>query len=229
MMIRPSQTVPSAWEKHLPTPLAGVERCSQFGFGTAAFLGRWDGSGSRTGQRFQFAEQLHVDVELGQTPLVAGLRLGADQRLRRTDSDRDVCQVALVVVDLPVQVLTQILAARKAVDLLVRVLQERNQFAAVGTPAVDVGLASPIGGRLGLGRGAGPQFPQAMVPQPVPGRLGTRVGGNVRRQRLHGGDQHRVQAVAFGIGQDPRTKRSRRAVSPMAANARNTRSTMPVR
>ena len=175
------------------------------------------------GQRFQFAEQLRVDVELGEAAFVAGLRLGADERLRRAARTVTCVRSHWCRVDLPVQVLTQFLAARKAVDLLVRVLQERDQFAAVGAPAVDGRLTSPILGRLRLGRGAGPAVPpgndRAAGPKPL--------GHTSRRPGPQAASSRRESAPRAGrsVSRSARTratKRSRPAVSPIAANARRT-------
>ena len=53
-----------------------------------------------------------------------------------------------MLVDLPVQVLTEVLAAREAVDLLVWISQELGQLLAVSAFAVDLRVSGPIGRRL---------------------------------------------------------------------------------
>ncbi|MFO0968916.1 MAG: hypothetical protein U0793_25470 [Gemmataceae bacterium] len=104
-----------------------------------------------------------IDLMLLAAAFVGVLRLGADQRLRRTLALGDMRAIEAALVDLPMKMLAPLLGHGESADALGGIAQESAQGGAIFAPAAQLGFALPVLRRLGGLRRRGAKLGEAVL------------------------------------------------------------------
>src|SRR5258708_5605193 len=119
-----------------------------------------------TDKQFHLGEQFLINMKLFEPPIVRSLVLRTYEGLRRSRALGDVRAIALVFVNLLVEMLAALLPNGEAAHALNRIAQKQTQRATICALARECGVARPVLRRLDRLGCCHTQFRDAMLQDP---------------------------------------------------------------